>query len=244
MIKFDKVVKRFDGVAVLDELSVEIAEGEIFAVVGPSGTGKSVLLRHAVGLLSPDSGSVTVAGVEVSSALDAELNQVRATCGYLFQGAALLGWMNVADNVALPLRETTRLSEREIAAKVSETLESVGLAAAAEKFPNEISGGMQKRAGLARALVTGPSVILYDEPTSGLDPVTSASIDRLIVSLRDRLHVTSVVVTHDLRGALSSADHIGLLCNGKFVEVSTPAEFVRSSHPEVLAFLDAQHIAH
>ena len=242
MIRFDKVTKQLGGRKVLDALSFEIKKGEIFTIVGPSGTGKSVTLKHMVRLLTPTSGSVWVDGVEVSAVYGTGLDRVRERFGYLFQGGALLGWMTVAENIALPLREKTRLSEDEIGTRVAEALRMVELEGEGDKFPSEISGGMQKRAGLARAIVRRPEIVLYDEPTSGLDPVTSRTIDRLIRRLNEELGITSVVVTHDLQGALLCADRIAMLTAGHFVEVSEPADFVKSEQPDVRGFLDAQFI--
>ena len=242
MIRFDNVVKRFDGCEVLAGVSFEVAKGEILAVVGPSGTGKSVTLKHLVRLLTPTSGSVWLDDVEISSASGRELERVRERFGYLFQGGALLGWLTVAENVALPLRERTSMKPDEIDQRVAEALAAVELTDAADRYPAEISGGMQKRAGLARAIVRQSDIILYDEPTSGLDPVTSVTINRLIHRLNRTRGITSIVVTHDLQGALLFADRILMLKAGHVVEASTPAEFVRSANPEVREFLDAQFI--
>jgi phospholipid/cholesterol/gamma-HCH transport system ATP-binding protein len=243
MIRFDHVTKQLGGRNVLDDLSFEIGKGEIFAIVGPSGTGKSVTLKHMVRLLTPTSGAVWVGDTEVSAVDGAELARVRERFGYLFQGGALLGWMTVEENIALPLREKTRLSEDEIAQRVAKALAAVGLEGDGGKYPSEISGGMQKRAGLARAIAGEPEIVLYDEPTSGLDPVTSRTIDRLIHRLNRELGITSVVVTHDLQGALRIADRIAMLTGGAFVEVGPPKAFVATDQPDVRAFLDAQFIA-
>ncbi len=243
MIRFEHVTKTLGGRDVLSDLSFEIRKGEIFTIVGPSGTGKSVTLKHMVRLLTPTRGSVWIENTEISAADGAELDRVRERFGYLFQGGALLGWMNVADNIALPLREKTRLSESEIGARVAEALRMVGLEDDGDKLPSEISGGMQKRAGLARAIVRRPEIVLYDEPTSGLDPVTARTIDALIRRLNEDLGITSVVVTHDLQGALLSADRIAMLTGGRFVEVSEPKAFVTTEQPDVRGFLDAQFIS-
>ncbi|MDD4017919.1 MAG: ATP-binding cassette domain-containing protein [Kiritimatiellae bacterium] len=243
MIRFDKVTKQLGGRNVLDELSFEIQKGEIFTIVGPSGTGKSVTLKHMVRLLTPTRGSVWIDGTEISAANGSGLDRVRERFGYLFQGGALLGWMSVAENIALPLREKTRLTEDEIGARVTDALRAVGLEGDGGKFPSEISGGMQKRAGLARAIVNRPEIVLYDEPTSGLDPVTARTIDQLIKRLNEELGITSVVVSHDLQGALLIADRIAMLTGGKFVEVSPPEKFVATAQPDVRSFLDAQFIS-
>ncbi len=243
MIRFEKVTKQLGGKNVLEDLSFDIEQGEIFVIVGPSGTGKSVTLKHMVRLLTPTSGAVWVGDTEVSVLDGAALSKVRGRFGYLFQGGALLGWMTVAENIALPLRENTKMTEDEIAAQVEEALGLVGMAQDGDKLPSEISGGMQKRAGLARAIVRRPEIVLYDEPTSGLDPVTARTIDRLIRRLNKELGITSVVVSHDLQGALLIADRIAMLTGGRFVEVSTPKEFVASEQPDVRRFLDAQFIS-
>ena len=239
LIEFRDVVKKFNGVPVLDGVTFGVEKGEVLCVVGPSGTGKSVTLKHLVRLLTPTSGQVLVDGVDVAACSDSELVKVRDRIGYLFQGGALLAWMTVAENVALPLEECTKLGDREIAVRVRRALRAVELVPAADKYPAEISGGMQKRAGLARAIVREPDIVLYDEPTSGIDPVTAVTINRLIRKLNRELGITSVVVTHDLQGALAIADHILLLKGGKAVECSTPEEFVKSEKPDVREFLAA-----
>jgi phospholipid/cholesterol/gamma-HCH transport system ATP-binding protein len=242
MIRFEQVTKILGGQKILDDVSLTIKKGEIFTIIGSSGSGKSVTLKHMVRLLTPDEGSVFVDGIEVSSAEGSELAKARSLFGYLFQGGALLGWMNVFDNVALPLRERERISEAEVERRVMESLKMVGLENDGYKFPNEISGGMNKRAGLARAIIRRPQIILYDEPTSGLDPVTARTIDALIHRLNAELGITSVVVTHDLQGAVLISDRIAMLSRGKFVEPSTPDDFIKTKHPDVRAFLDAQFI--
>jgi len=239
LVEFRNVVKKFNGAAVLDGLSFGVEKGEIFCIVGPSGTGKSVTLKHLVRLLSPTSGTVTVDGIDIASCGGRALASLRRRIGYLFQSGALLAWMNVADNVALPLRECTDLPADEIDRRVAKALESVELSAAAEKFPAELSGGMQKRAGLARAIVRESDIILYDEPTSGLDPVTSATINALIKKLNKTLGITSIVVTHDLQGAFGMADRILLLKNGRAVECSTPDKFANSQNRDVMEFVAA-----
>ena len=242
MIRFENVVKRFDGREVLAGVSFTVEKGEVVALVGPSGTGKSVTLKHLVRLLTPTSGSVWLDDTEISSARGKTLEAIRARIGYLFQGGALLGWLTVGENVALPLRERTNLDDISIDRRVADALAAVDLSGAADLYPAEISGGMQKRAGLARVLVRECDIVLYDEPTSGLDPVTSTTINRLIRKLNKERGVTSIVVTHDLQGALLFADKVLMLKNGHVVEMAPPAEFVRSSNPEVREFLEAQFI--
>lgn len=242
MIRFNNVIKRLGGRNVLDGISCEIANGELVVLVGPSGTGKTVLLKHCVGLMQPTSGEILVDDMDVAQASPKQLAEIRKRFGYLFQNGALMGWLNVYENVALPLRERTNLNDREISEKVMAALTQVGLQNDAAKMPSEISGGMQKRAGLARAIVRQPEIVLYDEPTSGLDPVSARAIERLIKTLSVKTHVTSIVVTHDLQGALSIGDRIALLSAGHIVEFTTPENFIHSRVPEVRQFLDAQFI--
>ncbi len=242
MIRFENVVKTLSGRRVLDGVSYEVVKGETFVIVGPSGTGKSVTLKHMVRLMTPDEGNVYVGDDIVSRAHGRNLERIRSRFGYLFQGGALLEWLTVAENVALPLREKTRLGEAEIQRRVAETLARVELGGDMEKRPSEISGGMRKRAGLARAIIMEPEIVLYDEPTSGLDPVTSRTIDTLIEQMRKDLGVTSIVVTHDLHSALSIGTRIAMLHSGRVVELATPQEFIASTEPEVQAFLASQFI--
>jgi phospholipid/cholesterol/gamma-HCH transport system ATP-binding protein len=223
-IEFKNVYKSFGGDKILDGVSFAVEKGEIFSIVGPSGTGKSVTLKHIVGLLSPDDGEIEVKSDKI---------------GYLFQGGALMAWLTVAENVALPLVETTSLSREKIDAKVETALSAVGLSDAADKYPSEISGGMQKRAGLARAIVRESDIVLYDEPTSGLDPVTAESINRLIVRLNRERGVTSVVVTHDLASALKMSARVMLIKDGKVIECAPPQAFQKSTNPAVMSFIAA-----
>ncbi|MBM4157007.1 MAG: ATP-binding cassette domain-containing protein, partial [Lentisphaerae bacterium] len=206
------------------------------------GSGKSVTLKHMIRLLTPDEGDVWVGDACISRADARELPALRDRFGVLFQGAALLQWLTVGDNVALPLREKTRMPAAEIDERVRARLRMLNLEDAFEKYPSDLSGGMQKRVGLARAIVLDPEIVLYDEPTSGLDPVTSRLIDDLIEDLRRKLGLTSVVVTHDLHSALAIASRIAVIHRGRIVEVSTPREFVRSKSEIVQGFLEAQYI--
>lgn len=242
MIRFEQVTKQLGNKKVLNGIDYEIRKGETFVIVGASGAGKSVSLKHMVRLLTPDSGRVYVGDDCVSEAKGADLDRIRNRFGYLFQGAALMQWLNVADNVGLPLQMKTDMSDDEIDDLVREKLEMVNLADAFAKHPSELSGGMRKRVGLARAIITNPEIILYDEPTSGLDPVTSRTIDQLIDRLRVELGVTSVVVTHDLHSALAIATRIAMLHEGKMVEVCPPEAFIKSDNKVVQSFLEAQYI--
>jgi phospholipid/cholesterol/gamma-HCH transport system ATP-binding protein len=243
MIRFENVTKRLGSRNVLDGLDLEIQPGETYVICGPSGMGKSVTLKHMVRLLTPDSGRIFVGDDCVSECRGRDLERIRSRFGVLFQSGALLQWLSVADNVALPLRENTRKSEAEIEKLVREKLRLVELEDAYDKNPADLSGGMRKRVALARAIVTEPEIILYDEPTSGLDPVTSRTIDKLIDDLRRELKVTSVVVTHDLHSALAIGSRIAMLYYGKVVEVATPADFIKSENEIVRGFLEAQYIS-
>ena len=242
MIRFENVTKRFGAKTVLDDISYEIEKGETFVIVGSSGAGKSVSLRHMIRLLTPDSGRVWVGDDCVSEAGGKQLERILDRFGVLFQSGALLQWLNVEDNVCLPLRQKSKRPDEEIRKLAEEKLALVGLEGVGAKTPDNISGGMRKRVGLARAIVTQPEIILYDEPTSGLDPVISRQIDLLIDDLRRRLGVTSVVVTHDLYSALYVGTRVAMLHEGKFVVCAPPEEFVASEHPIVRDFLQAQSI--
>ncbi len=242
MIRFEIITKALGGKTVLDQISFEVAAGETFVIVGLSGAGKSVTLKHMIRLMQPDSGNVVIDGESINDLGRSALQAVRTKFGVLFQSAALLQWMLVKDNIALPLREHTKKSDNEIERLVSEKLNLLNLADAGDKFPADLSGGMQKRVGLARAIIMNPKIVLYDEPTSGLDPVTSRRIDDLIVNMRKELGITSVVVTHDLHSALSIGSRIMMLHEGKIVENATPDEFIRSKDATVQSFLESQYI--
>ena len=243
MIRFENVVKRFGAKTVLNDISFEIEKGETFVIVGTSGAGKSVSLRHMIRLLTPDAGRVWIGDDCVNEAGGAELERILGRFGVLFQSGALLQWLNVADNVCLPLRQKSKKPDEEICRLAEEKLALVGLEGVGAKMPDNISGGMRKRVGLARAIVTQPEIILYDEPTSGLDPVISRQIDLLIDDLRQKLGVTSVVVTHDLYSALYVGTRVAMLHEGRFVVCAPPEEFIASRHPVVRDFLQAQGIA-
>jgi phospholipid/cholesterol/gamma-HCH transport system ATP-binding protein len=237
ILRFQDVHKSFGAQKVLDGLSFDVDRGRTLAIMGASGTGKSVVLRHAIGLLTPDSGRVEVEGRDVPSLSREELAQLRRRMGFLFQEGALINWLSVGENVALPLRENTDLSDQEIGDKVREQLERVHIPDASAKMPSQISGGMRKRVGLARALVTDPQIILYDEPNAGLDPEISASINDLIRELTEHLHVTSIVVEHRVRCIRTVADEVLFLEGGKAVLRLPTAEFFASQHPRILQFL-------
>lgn len=242
MIRFEKVTKNFGDRKVLDALDLHIEKGETFVIVGTSGMGKSVSLKHMIRLMSPDSGDIFIDGESLGEANADKLSEIRSRFGVLFQGSALMQWMSCGENIALPLREKTRMSDEDIEELVNEKLKLVSLHNVFHKMPSEVSGGMRKRVALARAIVSDPEIILYDEPTSGLDPVTSRQIDELIDDLREELGVTSVVVTHDLHSALTIGSRIGMLHYGKMVEISTPREFILSDQKQVQEFLASQYI--
>ena len=240
MLELRNIYKDLGGRSVLRGVNLRVERGQTMVIVGSSGVGKSVTLLHLVGLLRPDRGEVLVEGEDIRTVPRRRREEIRNRFGMLFQSGALINWMNVFNNVALPLYEKTKLGDSEIAAAVQEKLALVDLAGAETKMPSQLSGGMRKRAGLARAIIRNPDIVLYDEPTSGLDPLMSRMIDRLIRDLQRTLHVTSVVVTHDLVSAFTVGDMIAMLHDGEFVEVSPPKVFAASRHPVVRGFIDAQ----
>jgi phospholipid/cholesterol/gamma-HCH transport system ATP-binding protein len=222
---------------VLDGITFELEAGKVTCVLGRSGTGKSVLLRLLIGLETPDAGSICLEGHDISTASPQELNEARKKVGFLFQQSALYDSMTIGENVAFPLRRHTTLSRAERLERVHGLLASVGMDRNLDKMPSEISGGMQKRIGLARALALEPSIVMFDEPTTGLDPITAAEIARLIVELRDTRHITSIVVTHDLHTARTIADRLIVLDTGKVLFDGTLGEFDRSEIPFVAQLL-------
>jgi phospholipid/cholesterol/gamma-HCH transport system ATP-binding protein len=246
MIEYINIHKAFD-VPVLSGVDLKVETGEILAIVGPSGTGKSVLLKTTIGLIVPDHGDVRIDGDSVYAGGRAKLQEVRQQVGYVFQYAALFDSMNVFENVAFGLRdgEVKAMGHQEVLRLVVEALESVNLDPhqILAKLPAELSGGMRKRVGLARAIVGRPEILLYDEPVTGLDPINTAAISRLILEIRERTLVTSIVVTHDIEQALEISDRVALLTHGKLRFIGTPAEFRASSDPVVRAFADRQAAA-
>ena len=236
-IELDHVTKTFGETRVLDEVSLEVAVGEALVILGRSGSGKSVTLKHIIGLVKPDAGRVAVEGHEITGLRAAELAVVRRRIGFLFQNAALFDSISVGENVAFPLRRHTDLSEAEIRARVTEKLAAVGLERDAGKMPAELSGGMRKRAGLARALVLDPPILLVDEPSAGLDPITSAEIDALLVALKRELGTTLVVVTHNIPSARHIGDELVFLHKGQILARGTAAELERHDHPMIRQFM-------
>jgi phospholipid/cholesterol/gamma-HCH transport system ATP-binding protein len=239
-IEFIDVHKAFGSNRVLRGLNLGIPEGQVSMILGPSGTGKSVCIKHIVGLLYPDQGDVIVAGQSIPSLSDDDLFELRKKFGVLFQDGALFGSLNLYDNVAFPLRQHTEKGEDEIAAIVNRRLREVGLGNANEKMPNELSGGMRKRAGFARALVLDPEIVLFDEPDSGLDPVRTALLCELIKEIHAENGGTYVVITHDILSARRVAEHISILWRGRIVESGPAEELFASENPFVRQFLSGE----
>ncbi|MBW2709364.1 MAG: ATP-binding cassette domain-containing protein [Deltaproteobacteria bacterium] len=237
MIKIENLQKSFDGHDVLKGISFEVGKGEVFALVGGSGGGKSVLLKHVAGLMKPDRGSVTVDGLEIGTAGQKSLRVFRERLGFLFQGGALFDSLSVFENVAFPLNEKSNLSRNVIREKVLMELENVGLSGSEHRYPSQISGGMVKRAALARALVGDPEIMLFDEPTTGLDPVTGQSILSLIDACHRRLSFTGIIVTHEIPKVFSIVDRVIMLHEGLVRADGTPADFNESRDPVIQAFL-------
>jgi phospholipid/cholesterol/gamma-HCH transport system ATP-binding protein len=238
----DHLQKSFRGGKdqVLRGVSIGFPKGKLTYILGSSGAGKSVILKHILGLLRPDQGSVWIEGENVTRLPPKEMARVRMKFGMLFQNSALFDDMNVYENVAFPLREHTLLKETEITELVKDKLTILGMPTGWDKFPNELSGGMRKRVGLARAIIREPSILLYDEPTTGLDPVTRTTVDELIENLKRKLRLTSIVISHDIPSALLLADCIAFLHQGKIVFFGTPAEFKKSDHEAIRSFMDAE----
>jgi len=238
MIRLRGLRKKLGSKQVLNGLDLDVPAGCTMVILGQSGTGKSVLLKHIIGLMRPDAGTIEVDGEEVTLLRESDLNRVRRRFGMLFQGAALFDSLTVGENVALPLREHTRLTEAEIRSRVAERLDWVGLHDVETMKPASLSGGMRKRVGLARAIAMDPAYILYDEPTTGLDPITADVINRLIRSLQSRIGVTSIVVTHDLHSAWHVGDRLALLHQGRVHWTGTPDEARKTGDELVRQFIE------
>jgi phospholipid/cholesterol/gamma-HCH transport system ATP-binding protein len=237
MIKVEQLTKSFGGQPVLRGLDLEVPTGSITIVIGRSGGGKSVFLKHLLGLLRPDAGRVIVDGVEFTGLSGRAVDQVRSRYGVVFQGGALFDSLTCAENVAFPLREKTRLPRSAIAARVEGALGQVGLAGVGPKYPGQVSGGMRKRVAIARALVTEPEIIFFDEPTTGLDPVLVNSIHRLIRELHQRLRFTAVMVSHEIPEIFEIADTVAMLHDGRIVEAGPPRAIQDSANPVVRQFI-------
>ncbi len=240
IIRMRGVKKSFGWLTVLDGLDIDIFRGATHVVIGPSGCGKSVLLKHMTGLLRPDDGEILFEGEDITKFTRKKLFQMRMHFGMLFQGAALFDSMTVGENVALPLRKHTDMEEEEIRSVVCGKLSLIGLTDVYDKYPSEMSGGMKKRIGLARAVVMNPKVVLYDEPTTGLDPIMGDVINELICRLQRELDITSVVVTHDIKSAYKVGNHIAMLHGGRIVFSASPDEMRATDNPIVRQFIEGR----
>ncbi len=237
MIKLINLHKSFGTQAVLDGVDLDIEVGKTTVIIGRSGGGKSVLLKHIIGLLKPDAGEVLIDGRDITRLGDRDLNEIRKKFGMLFQEAALFDSMTVGENVAFPLREHTRMTEPEIRQAVADRLRSVGLAGVEGKMPSELSGGMRKRVGLARAIALQPRIVLFDEPTTGLDPVMAEAINRLIMETQRNFNLTCIAISHDIQSIFTIGHRIAMLHEGKIIEYGTPEELRASKNPVTVQFL-------
>jgi len=237
MIKVSRLRKSFNGQPVLNGIDLEVPDGSITIIIGRSGGGKSVFLKHLLGLMRPDDGSIEVGGVDLTRLRGRALDEVRKRYGVVFQGGALFDSMTCRDNVAFPLREKFRLTRTNITERVDRALGQVELEGIGDKYPEEVSGGMRKRVAIARALVTEPEVVFFDEPTTGLDPVLVNTIHHLILELHRRLHFTAVMVSHEIPEIFEIADRVGMLHDGRIVELGPPEAIQASSNPVVQQFI-------
>jgi phospholipid/cholesterol/gamma-HCH transport system ATP-binding protein len=242
IIEAKDLYKTFEDKSVLVGMDLEIYEGEVIVIIGRSGCGKSVFLKHVIGILKPDNGAVYFDGTEIGSLSDRELNDVRKNFGMLFQGSALFDSLSVKENVCFFFYEYTKTPQDEILKITREKLAMVGLTGVEDMYPAELSGGMKKRVGLARAIAAEPRVILYDEPTTGLDPIMADVINELILKLQRELNITSIVVTHDMVSAYKIADRIAMLYDGKIIEVGTPEEIRNTKNPVVRQFITGSSV--
>lgn len=239
-IKIENLFKSFGQKEVLKGVDLEIEAGEIMVIIGQSGSGKSVLLKHIIGIMKPDAGDIYVDGQQTNSLTEKEILKLSRKFGMLFQGSALFDSLTVKENVAFGLRRHTNLSEEELKKVVTASLERVGLREIGDLLPYELSGGMKKRVGLARAIAYGPEIILYDEPTTGLDPIRADAINNLILQLKNDLKVTSIVITHDMNSTYKVADRIAMLYDGRIIEVGSPQEIKSSPNPVVQQFINGR----
>lgn len=237
MIELINVTKSFEGRTVIKDVSITIEKGETFVVIGMSGAGKTVVLKNISGLLEPDHGTVIIDGVRMNGASRRVKNSIREKMGVVFQSGALINWLSVEENLALPMVESGKYSKSDIEERVDSRLKILGLTEAKYKMPSELSGGMKKRVSLARVLVTDPDIILYDEPTTGLDPVMSSLISEMIVKMQKRFGVTSVVVTHDMNSAYRIADRIAVLFNGEIIQCDVPEKIKNTENEIVMQFV-------
>jgi phospholipid/cholesterol/gamma-HCH transport system ATP-binding protein len=240
MIRIVNLHKSFSNNKVLSGINLEIETGESMVIIGGSGSGKTVLIKHIIGLLKPDKGDVWVDSIKINALKEKELNIVRKRFGMLFQGSALFDSMTVGENVAFALRQHSELHEEEIEQRIKECLRLVGLKDIEQIMPSDLSGGMKKRVALARAIALKPEIILYDEPTTGLDPIMADVINNLIIDLREKLDVTSISITHDLVSAYKIADRIAMLYEGKILEINTPEKLKNSPNPIIQQFINGR----
>jgi phospholipid/cholesterol/gamma-HCH transport system ATP-binding protein len=237
MIRIVDLHKSFQSQKVLDGVNLEIEDGKTTVIIGRSGGGKSVLLKHIIGLMKPDSGQILVDDVDIAKLDDRDLNEVRKKFGMLFQEGALFDSMNVAENVGFSLREHTKMKEEEIRTVVAEKLKAVGLTGIEEKMPSELSGGMRKRVALARAIAINPEIVLFDEPTTGLDPIMLEAINHLIIDTQKNFNLTCIVISHDVESIFKVGHKIAMLYEGKIIEYGTPEEIKKSPNPVLKQFL-------
>jgi len=237
MIRVEHLSKSFNGQITLDDINLEVNQGEVLVILGESGTGKSVLLKNMMGLLKPDHGAITIDGTEITGLSEKELLKIRKGIGYLFQEGALYDFMNVSENIAFPLREHTQDDERTIRQKISNVLEMVDLKGVETKYPSELSGGMKKRVGLARSIILDSKILFCDEPTSGLDPIRSRDISDLIKDISKRMNCTTVITSHDIQNAFRIADRCALIHEGKIIAVGNQSELKASTDAFVREFV-------
>jgi phospholipid/cholesterol/gamma-HCH transport system ATP-binding protein len=241
MIEIIDLHKSFNGQKVLNGVNLKIAEKEVVTIMGMSGCGKSVLIKHIIGLLMPDRGSISIEGVDITRLDTKELDKIRERLGVLFQGGALFDSLTVYGNIAFPLREKTKMSKGEIRDRVMNALEDVGLKGMGKKYPGELSGGMKKRVAVARALISEPAIVLFDEPTTGLDPIIASSIHVLIKSTHKKYGYTGVVISHEVPKIFEITDKVAMLHNGIIIEVGTPEEIQNSTNLIVRQFITGSH---
>ncbi len=237
MITINNLTKKIDNNLILNNINLKIETGETKVIIGRSGVGKSVLLKHIVGIMKPDSGNIVINDKDITLLPEKELNKVRMEIGLVFQGGALFDSMNVEENVAFVLNEFMKLSRKVVKEKVADALAMVGLQGIEKMMPSQLSGGMRKRVSLARVLCMEPEIILYDEPTTGVDPITADAINNLIVELHDKLKVTSIVVTHDMSSAYKVADSIAMIYHGRVIAEGKPEDIKKTNHPVVKQFI-------